>query len=118
MRKVIKTTDGKFAIVEREQVTRTVAIWSPIDGRRWNDEESAKRAMVNGWTEPDTIINEKPKVEIDRSNLPYREDLRITKLQKGVFVIEQRRLGKWVEVKVRKTQTKAEEWIANNSRIY
>lgn len=32
--KVIATTDGRYAIVEREQVTRNIAIWSPIDERR------------------------------------------------------------------------------------
>ena len=36
--KVIKTTDGRYAIVERTQVNSSVAIWSPIDERRWDEE--------------------------------------------------------------------------------
>lgn len=115
MRKVIKTTDGRFAIVERSQVTRTIAIWSPIDARRWDEAEQAERALAMGGMEPPEV-KEKPKVVVDRSHLPYRSDLRITKLQKGVFIIEQKRFGKWEELKTCKTQTKAEEWCAINSR--
>lgn len=116
--KVNKTTDGKFAIVEREQVTRNIAIWSPVDERRFDTEESATMAMWElsiGIKEQPTIVA-KPKVTIDRSHLPLRSDLRITKLAKGVFVIERKKFGKWEECKTTKTLTKAEEWCAVNSR--
>ena len=116
--KVIKTTDGKFAIVERTQVNRSVAIWSPVDERRWDDEAGAERALFRlrmGMKEL-PVVKEKPKTVIDRSNLPLRSQLRITKLEKGVFVVERMRFGKWEEVKTCKTRTKAEEWCAVNSR--
>ena len=116
--KVIKTTDGKFAIVEREQVTGNIAIWSPVDERRFDTEAEASMAMWKlyiGIKEQPSIVA-KPKVTIDRSHLPLRSDLRITKLAKGVFAIEQRKDGKWVECKTTKTRTKAEEWCAVNSR--
>lgn len=116
--KVNKTTDGKFAIVEREQVTRNIAIWSPVDERRFDTETEASLAMVKmrlGIKEQPKPVVPK-KVEIDCSHLPYRSDLRITKLAKGVFAIEQRKSGKWVECKTTKTRTKAEEWCAVNSR--
>lgn len=116
--KVIKTTDGKFAIVERTQVNRSIAIWSPVDERRWEDESSAEHALFLlkiGMKEP-PIVKEKPKVVINRSHIPYRKDLRIVKLEKGVFVVEQNKFGKWDEIKTFKTRTKAEEWCAVNSR--
>lgn len=116
--KVIKTTDGKFAIVERTQVNRSIAIWSPIDERRWDDEASAERALFRvkmGLKEP-PIVKEKPKVVIDRSHLPLRSQLRITKLEKGVFVVEKYKFGHWEELKTFKTRTKAEEWCIANSR--
>lgn len=115
--KVIKTTDGKFAIVERTQVNRHIAIWSPVDERRWDDEASAELAhlrMKMGIKEP-PIVKEKPKVAINRSHLPYWEDLRIVKLEKGVFVVEQNKFGKWEEIKTFKTKPKAEEYIRKHS---
>ena len=118
MAKVIKTTDCKFAIVERTQVNRSIAIWSPVDERRWNSESDARFALFQlrtiGKIPP--IAEEKPKVTIDRSHLPLRSQLRVTKLEKGVFVVECYKLGKWVKVKTCKTSTKAEEWCAINSR--
>lgn len=118
--KVIKTTDGKFAIVEREQVTRNIAIWSPVDERRFDTEMEASIAMMKmrlGIKEqPKPVVPEKKVITIDRSHLPYRADLRITKLMKGLFVIEQRKNGEWVKCKTTKTLTKAEEWCAVNSR--
>ena len=116
--KVIKTTDGKFAIVERTQVNRSIAIWSPVDERRWDDEARAELALLRmkmGMKKP-PIVKEKPKVVIDRSHLPLRSQLRIVKLEKGVFVVEQNKFGKWEEIKTCKTRTKAEEWCAVNSR--
>ena len=118
MAKVIKTTGGKFAIVERTQVTRNIAVWSPVDERRWDDEAKAELALIrmkSGMKEP-PIIKEKPKVVIDHSHLPLRSQLRITKLEKGVFVVEKYKFGKWEEIKTFKTRTKAEEWCAVNSR--
>ena len=97
--KVIKTTDGKFAIVERTQVNRSIAIYSPVDERRWDDEARAQLALIwmkRGMKEP-PIVKEKPKVVIDRSHLPLRSQLRITKLEKGVFVVEKYKFGKWEE---------------------
>lgn len=93
--KVIATTDGKYAIVEREQVTCNIAIWSPIDERRWNTQEEAELALrrLKADIKEEPVV-EKQKVTIDRSHLPNREDLRITKLEKGVFAIEQRKFGK------------------------
>jgi len=116
--KVIETTDGKFAIVERTQVSYSVAIWSPVDDRRFATKEAAESAMwklKRGFKKEPVI--EKPKVVIDRSHLPSREDLRITKLEKGVFVVEQRKFGKWEEIKSFKTRTKAERWCAENSKF-
>lgn len=115
--KVIATTDGKYAIVEREQVTRNIAIWSPIDERRWTTQEGAELALwrLKAGIKEEPVV-EKPKATIDRSHLPNREDLRITKLEKGVFAVELNKFGKWVEVKTCKTYTKAEEWCAINSR--
>ena len=123
MLKVNKTTDGKYAIIKREQVTRSVAIWSPIDDRRWDTEEAASFALMKYrlgiQEEPikeQPATREKRAVTIDRSNLPPRSDLRITKLSKGVFVIERKKFGKWEEVRTEKTHTKAEEWCAIHSR--
>ncbi len=118
MAKVIATTDGRYAIVERTQVSRSIAIWSPVDERRWDDEASAELALIQmkmGIKEQ-PIVKEKLKATIDRSHLPLRSQLRITKLEKGVFAIELNRFGKWEEVKTCKTHTKAEEWCATNSR--
>jgi len=118
MAKVIKTTDGKFAIVERTQVNRSIAIWSPVDERRWDDKEKAELArfrMEMGIKEP-PAVKEKPKEVIDYSHLPLRSQLRVTKLEKGVFVIKQYKFGRWEEVKTCKTRTKAEEWCTANSR--
>lgn len=116
--KVIKTTDGRYAIVERTQVNRSIAIWSPVDERRWNDEAVAERALfrMKMGIKETHVVKEKPKVAIDRSHLPLRSQLRITKLEKGVFVVEQNKFGKWEEIKTCKTRTKAEEWCAINSR--
>lgn len=117
--KVIKTTDGRYAIVERTQVNSSVAIWSPIDERRWDDEPAAELALIRmkmGIKEP-PVVKEKPKVAVDRSRLPLRSQIRITKLEKGVFAVEQNKFGKWEEVKTCKTRTKAEEWCVNNSRM-
>ena len=115
--KVIATTDGKFAIVERSQVSRNIAIWSPVDERRWTTAEAAELALwkMKAGIKEQPIV-EKPKVVIDRSNLPNRDELRITKLEKGVFAVERMRFGKWEEVKTCKTKTKAERWCAANSR--
>ena len=71
--------------------------------------------MKLGMEEP-SIVKEKPKAVTDRSHLPLRSQLRITKLEKGVFVVEQKKFGKWEECKTFKTRTKAEEWCAVNSR--
>lgn len=117
--KVIKTTDGKFAIVARTQVRKDVAIWSPIDERRWDDELSAQDALMRirwGIPEPKTAPAPKPKATIDRSHLPLRDSLRITKLDKKVFVVEINKGYGWEELKTFKTKTKAEEWCATNSR--
>lgn len=111
--KVQKTTDGKYAIVEETRVNARLSIWSPIDERRFDTEESAKNAMY-GIPEPEPP---KPVVAVDNRNLPKREDLRVTKLDKKVFVVELRKGGVWNEVKTFKTMTKAEEWVALNSEL-
>lgn len=110
--KVQKTTDGKYAIVEETRVNARLNIWSAIDERRFDTEESAKNAMY-GIHKPEPP---KPMVVVDNRNLPKREDLRVTKLDKKVFVVELRRGGVWNEAKTFKTKTKADEWCAVNSK--
>ena len=99
-----------------------MAIWSPVSIDRYETEaraELALKQMKEGKKTPvakKQPVEEKSKVNIDRTNLPLRSQLRIVKLVKEVFVIEKYEFGKWKEVKTFKTRTKAEEWCAINSR--
>lgn len=120
--KVIKTTDGRFAICDRTELGNGWRIWSPVSTERWDTELAAKIALINyraygiptnpGPTKPTAKPEPKPEPKPrPKIHTHTREDFRIVKLSKGVFAVELQRFGKWEQVAEKKTYAKAEKFI-------
>ena len=100
--------DGKWVVCKEMKVNNNCSVIMPIDDERYISESAA-------WLRRKP--EEKPKVVLDKSNYPPREKFRVTKVDKGMFVVElMNKVGKWVEVKTCTSKTRAEEYIINHSK--
>lgn len=104
--------DGKWAVCKEIKVNNNCSVIMPIDNERYISESDA---WLRRKSEPE--VEEKPMAVLNKNNLPPREKFRVTKLDKGVFVVElMNKVGKWVEVKTCTSKTRAEEYIINHSK--
>ena len=116
--RIIHATDGTFAICDYTQVNSRVGIWSPISTERYATELQAANALNHirvGMPEPKEPAPA-PSVQKPRKLEPSkptrnRDDFRVVKHGKGVFVVEQRIGWKWVTIAKKKTTAKSEKFI-------